>query len=773
MANQSISKEKSMAPRIKDEQLKDIVEFFNNNGKDYNLTIETYHDKWGKEYKITKAKLNSWVRIHEEGGAILREKSLLPLYIFEILRKHSSPQNPLTESQIKKIIEDDKIFAEIDKEDRKIIPRHTNGLVRALPNLIVKKDTPRNKASEWYYNNDSSLSYGLLTQSVNKSNFSLEEMTFLVDMIKDSRIISSECTGALLSKLIASMDESCRQELKTSDEAVTLEDETYKSENTLYLDYNKEIDEAKIRGNKITISYKIDGDEESIDLTPIKIDRNRIDGKYYLFAVNPNLEYCTFPIEDITFLAMLEDKEDDIDELDDEATVEDEKYKLNKVISLDSLFFNLREINHAIANAKYLTFSYLSYELQSWRMIPELIPSLEITVIPFATTYKNGKSYLLALSPEDHFKTVCFRVDLIQNIKTIENIDFTNLLDTPLASEYTEKHPFMLSDFKEIEATFFIKADNLDRVIDTFGNYAQFIDQKKAKSLLEGNLAKLARTFPELNFSSHLGFKHDDVITTFKVKTTEEETLRFALQNGDCVELCAPKYLRERIFDIAAEMEARHSKTAYDSEQKRYRDVMVGKNSLVFNSYDEQDKKVRLRIENEKTFDKVTKLKIKNLDKALSKEELEKYVNVEELVIEGNGVDDFSWIANLSALRKLTLINTSLKDGSVLAEIPQLDMLLINRNSDLESYDFLKTTKIGRLFVGRNGKADVAALYELTSVDELVIEENLLFDIDMERIWKSQHENAGKTHHMSVRRWIDDFNSSSEMPRVYRLPSKR
>ena len=127
----------------------------------------------------------------------------------------------------------------------------------------------------------------------------------------------------------------------------------------------------------------------------------------------------------------------------------------------------------------------------------------------------------------------------------------------------------------------------------------------------------------------------------------------------------------------------------------------------------------------------------------------------------------------MSKLGSLKLDDTSLKDGSVLAGISQLNTLFINRNRELENYEFIKRMSVYKLFIGKNGKADISALYDLKSVRELAIEEKLLFDIDVERICKSQHEIAGKTHHTIVRRWIDDFYSSSEMPRVYRLPSKR
>ncbi len=126
--------------------------------------------------------------------------------------------------------------------------------------------------------------------------------------------------------------------------------------------------------------------------------------------------------------------------------------------------------------------------------------------------------------------------------------------------EYTDEHPFMLSGFTRIYAKFLIKADSLDRVIDAFGNKAISLEQIKAYESSGENASKLARTFHELDFSDYLGFDHNENLVRFTVKTTDEEAVRFALQNGDVAELESPKHLRERILDITAKMEARHKK---------------------------------------------------------------------------------------------------------------------------------------------------------------------------------------------------------------------
>lgn len=769
MANKSSSTVKEKSPRITKEQLKEIVEFYKA-CKDYDLTARTFEDKWkkeyhyGEEYRIKPEKLKSWIRLYEEDGNKLKARSFLPIYIFEILRKNSNSSHPMTEDDIKKIINDHEIFiTKIDKDNRKLIPKIVNGLVDALPDLIVKKNTHRNKAAAWFYNENPSASYGLLTQSEENGNptniFSLEEASFFIDMVKDSRVISSECTSALIHKLVASMDNSEREQLRSIDP----EDAIYKSENTTYLDYNEEIEQAKLYGKKVTISYRVNDEEEAKTVTPIKIGFNRTDKKYYLHAVDERLQYCSYPLEDITYLCRLKEKGAVIDGIDD-SVAESEGYKRNKTIALDTLFFNTREINHAIAKSQYLTFSYLSYELTP-QMIPDIVQSSEIKVIPFDTKYKNGKSYLLALDPKDGYRTVAYHIDRIQNIKSSGTIDVADAFYVRENHDNADDHPFMLMGFKNTTARFLIKADCLERVIDTFGLNVKFLDKKKAVEVFDGNLGKLARAFPKLDFD--LGFDNDDILVAFEVNTTDEEAIRFALQNGDVVELLNPE-LRERVLHIAEAMEKRHTRSECDRERKVYQSVISGDEFLKLTSPDEPDKKALLRIEKEKAYDKVKKLHIGYSKEPIPVSELGMYTNVHEMVIEGTGVADFSWIKKLASLRRLTLTQTGIENGDVLAKIPQLDLLFLNGNYSLSDYSFLKNMKITNLYIGNNGrKADVSALYDLKYVNNLIIEENLLFDLDVERLENIRIEVDGRRRHMRVSRWIEGGSRDSKLPSVY------
>jgi hypothetical protein len=324
----------------------------------------------------------------------------------------------------------------------------------------------------------------------------------------------------------------------------------------------------------------------------------------------------------------------------------------------------------------------------------------------------------------------------------------------------------MLMGFKNTTARFLIKADCLDRVIDAFGLNVKFLDKKKAAEFFDGNSGKLVRVFPDLDLD--LGFDNDDILVAFEVRTTDLEAIRFALQNGDVVELLNPE-LRERVLHIAEAMEKRHTHSECDRERKAYQSVISGDEFLKLTSSYEPDKKATLRIEKEKAYDKVKKLHIGYSKEPIPISELEKYTNVHELIIDGNSMADFSWIKKLASLRSLKLTHTSIENGDVLAKIPQLDLLFLNGNRSLSDYSFLKDMKITTLFIGINGKADMSDLYDLRSVNNLVVEEKLLFGLDVEKLMNDRDEIDEEPHYMKIRRWIEGGSHLDDLPTTYSI----
>ena len=577
MAN-NINSKKRKEPRISKEKRAEIVKFYKENEENFELTKERYGKELqeffdNQEYKITEKKLYSWIRIEEEGGEKLKEKSLLALHIFEILRKYGrSYDNAMTETQIKEKINEyykEKHHPEISSVDRKIIPRHADGLVYALENDLVKKiEACNGKGAKWYYNNNPTSSYGVLTQINDKSDFSLGETAFLIDIVKDSRVISSKCTNKLIEKLVGAVDETERQNLvlpEKSDE--TSKPIIKKSDNTKYLEFNDIIEKAIKDAKKVTI---YDMDENGMDVTPIKIVHHSEDDKYCLVAVDENHQPQKYSFEDIWDIA---DKNEDgyyPDGFDLDAKQESKSFKRNKTIALDSLFINMKKINQAIKESQYITFAYLSCKVRLTKQgETEFIyeQSEDKTRAPYKTCYKDGKPYLITVDPKNDYKPEFFRIDLMQDIRSHGNVDFMGRYGVRKLQDCEDNHPYpdlLPREFMEITAGFAIREDSLERVIDAFGNKAKYYGNKKGWELGSDVIRKLTEFNHDFNFSKHLGLDHDETYCMFTVKTTLEEMKRFGMENADVVECFFEKETQEIIRNemkmLAEQVVKRYSK---------------------------------------------------------------------------------------------------------------------------------------------------------------------------------------------------------------------
>ncbi len=287
--------------------------------------------------------------------------SLMPIYLYVILREKSSASNPLSRKEIDDFLRkvDETIIGEDDRKKTvrciNTLSEYFKGSIIETKKLIKDKNEKDISVPAWYLVPEYGPNFG-------GSNFSIGEAALLIDMLKDSKIISSECTNALIQKIAASIGEVNSKELLTK----AHENGVYKNENKQFIEI-KEIAEQAIRNyQQIYVAYEIDGNEEEIAITPVKIDR--IDEKYYLFAFNGD-QHCQFLLEDIKYAYTLDDEadipDDDeyLNEYLNESAGESEDIKRNKTIALDALFFNMREINHAIKRGKYLSFSCLLYEM--------------------------------------------------------------------------------------------------------------------------------------------------------------------------------------------------------------------------------------------------------------------------------------------------------------------------------------------------------------------------------------------------------------------------
>lgn len=694
----------------------------------------------------------------------MKEKSLLSLYIFEILRKYSSQDFPMSEKQIKEKLNDAEIFSEeIKEEDRKIIPRHIGALVEYLPGLIVKLDTAKNVAAKWYYDGSQAAQFEFLS----RNNFTADEIGFLVDMIGSSKLVTEKSTIAFTAKLLHSLND-MDEKIVSSRQTITGPKNENVYMHSIVENLQRAIDE------QIALELTLDINEPSTLNNASVYSMYKKNDKLYVYILDDERnerELEISLIKRVRLLGKAKDYDSSIlDKLEDQGLVQvtdKDGRSIDSEISNDTLFTNSRYISLAINEKRYLSFKDYKCSLASVDCEPK-----ERTVIPLTTIFKNGAYYLIAVEKLANDEAPVFvRIDLIEDLKLGKglNSDDMDKINPQNKDSYLNTNAYILSKTRTIDIQFWIKKDAIQRATDEFGDEAYSIEDANPEDTADGNRGKLAKAFPEEFTKSFTGFEYGDELIKVEATATEEDALRWCLENADAVELISPKHLRLKLLDITQALNKRYSKTEYDTAQDIYRKVISGKDFLTYGAKTKFEEETLKRVANEKTFNKVTKLKVQNSETSISVSELEKYTNVEDLIIDGKGITDFSWINKLSSLRQLTLIDTSITNATVLAGISQLDLLFLNRNRSLENYEFLKSMKVGSLFIGRNGKADLSALYDLKSVNELVIEENLLLDLDVERLENIRYEESGKPHHMRVRRWIDDRFSSRELPRIYSI----
>lgn len=710
----------------------------------------------------------------KEGGDALKANSLLSVYILEILRKDSNEKNPLTEKKLKEKINESEYFDEIPADDRKIIPRHINGLMRTFPTLIVKKETPRNHAAEWYYDkNRASSRRGFSSHS----DFTAEEISFIIDMINSSKIITQDSNSAFKEKLLNLL---CKEDKEIVESSIKQYGITFPKNDNAYVHSIFVNLRNFIRGkNTIHITVNTNGNEDEEIQDASVYEMYTKNGKAYIYISAQNSER-EIEINNIKNVKQSNKKANYdnsiIDKLDAQdlsiiSYDEDEDSSLNLRISNDTFFINSNRILSAIREKKYLTFNDYKCDLTRYE------EGQIRTVIPLTTIFKNGTYYLIALEKMNQTeKSVFVRIDIMENVKLGDALsdEDREKIDGKSEDSLFQKDSDICSKINLKEIEFYIEKDAIQRAADEFGTQAEVIEvEKEDCDPLDTTgelLSKIGKLDPEFFTESFTGFEYGSKLIKIKVQSTEEDAIRWALENADIVELIKPRNLRSKMLRMAEMLKRRYSKSESDTEEKFYNDAISGSGFLEYGSLNEFAQKTLKSVKDQKQYDKIKKLKIGNISDRI--EELENYRNVEELLIEGNGVSDFTWIAELPELRKLTLIRTSLKDGTILANIPHLDVLFINENSNLLNYEFLKDMRIESLFIGENGKADVTALYDLNNVEYLALEENLLVDMDIRRL---EHHKVvdGKRKYMMLGRWIDedrvyiDINGDMKLPKTY------
>ncbi len=607
------------------------------------------------------------------------EDSLLVIYILSILKKYSSPNNPLSSQDVMEHLREDYSIGSLDKANsqRKKVRRHLDTLHESYWNGCIKKVEGKTRnGHKWYY--DISRDKFAKEEGIFHETLSKEEIDFIIDIITSSKIINSSSTISIVNKLLKKTKHLKKERIARLRK---IENEQWpKSINKELLLIKQDIQSCIDDVRKMKFDYK---SKKSILATPYGWDSDE-SGKYILIAKvdgEREGEFSSFCLEKIH---NIEKADFDYNDFDD--TYFDLSYGRPDAVSLESLFSNIKIITDAIEKKNGIEFKYLSYAIRGVRVV---VDGKDKRVLPHRLVFNDGKYYLIGYDEEQE-KIDYYRVDLISKLGysstkiKISDWDARVLSGVQRARE-VEKHPLMLAG-TDIPVTFKVVESALDRVIDAF--------VAKPDTF---NVTKETRTVKD---SFGEGF-HEERLVEVRVRTTLEEAYRWTLANADVVESVSPQEIRDRIAQIVDPIYQLYTQTLSDKVRENIDHVlregafkiscMVDENTA-YETYKELSKRGKLGVVDNigivracicdfedyiGDFINAKRLYIsapqcKNLSRA------SRLVNLETLDLLQIRIDDTSWMKELKKLRQVYILDSSISDLSVLSEHKNIDYLDIS-----------------------------------------------------------------------------------------------
>lgn len=670
------------------------------------------------------------------------QDSLLVIYILRILKKYSSPKNPLSSQNVMDYLNKDYSIGNSVKEkaeaQRKKVRRLLDTLCEHYGEGCIIKDEGKTKAGhKWYYNafKDKLAS----EEGVKYETLSNEEIDFLIDIIASSKIINTKSTFIIVKKLLEKADISKAERLRRL-RKIKNEGWPKSVKKDLAL-LHEAIHSCMDEVRQIRFDYE---DRKAILATPYEWDADK-KGNYILIAkVDGERDFTRFSIEKIKNL-----EKGDLDYDFDDSDI-DISFNTPDALSLDSLFTNIKIINDAIKKKSTLEFEYLSYTIKDEKVT---LGSKSKRVLPHNLVFNNGKYYLIGYN-EEKARIDYYRVDLISKLACSDteiNISKRDvqLLDSVERAREIEKHPLMLAG-SDYAITFKVVESALGRVIDAFG--------KKAGDL---EVTDETRTvFAESE-------QHDERVVKVTVRTTLDEAFRWALANGDAVELVSPQDIRDSLGRVADPVYQLYTRTLSDKirenidyvlKEKTFKISYMVDKDTAYATYKELAKMGKLDIVDNigisvredpgnldyfGEFINTERLTLPSAEHIKDMSWASRLVNVKELTIRLAQFDDISWLKEMKKLRRLYLNESPFSDLSVLSEHEEIDVLDIN-GTKVSDISFIKNfPKLKQLHISACPIEDYSPL--------LTMQSDLKYlEIDKEALAKIGEENI-RNRHIGIR----------------------
>ena len=668
-----------------------------------------------------------------------KDDSVLVIYILQILKKYSSPKNPLSSQDVMDHLRKDYSFGNFDEADpkrkekaasqQKKVRRLLDTLYESYWGGCIKKEVGKTtrEGNKWFY--DISRDRFADVEVITQETLTETEVDFLVDLISATKIINSEGTRGLIDKLLK----------KTSITKEDRERRLGKIEREAWLKTpnedlveKKDLIEECFDNCCLTFDYE---DEESI--TAIPLDWCYDNGTCFLYAKVGDA-YRKFSLDKIR---ICDSDVDGFEELEDFRRYNEETD--SDKTTLDSLFVNIPTIKNAISNRKCIHFLYRSYAVSNDRVIST---DEEKSVLPHSLVFNDGKYYLIGIDENspDLNKIAYFRVDLMFELCYAEpKIALSNwdkyIFDSIERARLVEKHPLMLTG-KEITVTFKVAESGLNRVVGAF-----------AVKPDKFNITKETRMIKN---SSDEDF-HEEKVVSVKVITTEEEAFRWALSNADVVELVEPQGVRDRLGRIADPVHKIYARTLADlvrenidfiRETGMFKITMNVNEDTAFETFKELKKQDKLEIVDKIHIAKINGESGDYFDNFVNARHLSiafasncknviwasKLTKIVSLDIHKTQINDVSWLKAMKNLRYVEITETPICDLSVLRD--HKDILFLNVSDTLiadigfiENYEHL-----GKLDISGCPIDDYSPLLKIRPLDMLIIDEKAVETLGME-----------------------------------------
>ena len=491
-----------------------------------------------------------------------KEDSLLVIYILQILKKYSSPKNPLSSQDVMDHLRKDYSFGNFDEADpkrkekaaaqQKKVRRLLDTLYESYWGGCIKKEVGKTtrEGHKWFY--DISRDKFAKEEGIVHETLSKEEIDFIVDIIASSKIINSASTTGIIKKLLTRGKHS-KEEKRERLRKIENEEWPKSINKDLLLkkhDIQSSIDDVR----KIRFDYE---NKKSILVTPYGWGSDE-HGKYVLIAKVDGAcegEFNSFLLEKIQNVE--KSAIANYDDFDD--TYFDRSYGRPDDLSMESLFSNIQTITTAIEEKNGIEFKYLSYIIKDSRVV---VDGKGKCVLPHQLVFNDGKYYLIGYD-EEQAKVDYYRVDLISKLAysntKIEISDWdARVLSGVQRAREIEKHPLMLAG-TDILVTFKVVESALDRVIDTFGKKADELEvTDETRVVFTGQIKN------NLVGNKSTDESNGERVVNVRVRTTRDEAFRWSLANADVVELVSPYDLRYELRRIAAPLQRSYVKTMDD-----------------------------------------------------------------------------------------------------------------------------------------------------------------------------------------------------------------